>query len=122
MYRTVRLGHYLLFHSTDFISHLIATKFLLRLNHKLESLVTFSGNNFSHMDTVLFKFQPFAFQSEVCKMGEHFYLQNGLELLCRLWPCGPRPKQTHVWAQLEDSYDFQNLWLLFRKCDFIKIS
>ena len=43
------------------------------------------------MDTVLFKFQTFAFQPVVCEMGGYFWLQNGLELLCRLWPCGPRP-------------------------------
>ena len=62
----------------------------------------------------------FKFQTEVCEMGRNFWLQNGLNLLCRLWPCGPRPKQTHVWSQLEASYDFQNLWLLLRKCEFFK--
>ena len=74
------------------------------------------------MDTILFEFQTFAFNTEVCEMSGNFRLQNGLNLHCRLWPCGPGPKQTNVWSQLEAPYDFQNLWLLFKKCDFLKIS
>ena len=70
------------------------------------------------MDTVLFKVQTFAFKPEVCEMGGNFWLRNRLNVLCRLWPCSPRPKQTHVGAQLEALYDFQNLYLLFRKRDF----
>ena len=34
-------------------------------------------------NTVLLKFQNFALKPEVCQMGGHFRLQNGLNLLCR---------------------------------------
>ena len=70
------------------------------------------------MDTVSFKFQTFAFKQEVCEMGGNFWLENGLNLLCRSWPCSLRPKQAHVPSQLEASHDFSNLWLFFKKCDF----
>ena len=52
------------------------------------------------MDTMLFKFQYFVFKPEVCEMGGNFWLQNGLNLLCMLWPCAPHRKKTHVWYQL----------------------
>ena len=42
----VLLGHYFLFHFVDFISHLTATKFLVRLNHKLVNQEIFSGTFF----------------------------------------------------------------------------
>ena len=41
LHTIVFLGHLCLFHSVDFISHLITVKFLVRLDHKLVSLVTF---------------------------------------------------------------------------------
>ena len=68
----------MLFHSVDFISDLIGTKFLVRLNHKLVSFETFSGIFFFLMDTVSFKFQTFAFKPEVCEISGNFQLQNGL--------------------------------------------
>ena len=44
------------------------------------------------INTRVLKFQKFAFKPEVCKMGGSFRLQNGLNLLCRIWPSGQRSK------------------------------
>ena len=63
------LEHYFLFHSAYFISDLIATKFLMRLNHKLMISEICSGIFFFLIDTVLFKLQTFALKPKVCEMG-----------------------------------------------------
>ena len=108
-----------MFLSVDFISDLIATKFLVRLNYKLVGFVTLNFSViFFLMDTVLFKFQTFALKPEVCEMGGNFYLKNGLNLPWKLRPSGLRPKKTHVWSQLDASYDFQSMLSIFGKCDF----
>ena len=67
------------------------------------------GNRFSRINTVLLKIQNFAFKPEVCKMGGSFRLQNGLNLLCRVWPSGQHLKRHMLWSQLDALYDFQNL-------------
>ena len=36
------------------------------------------------MDTVLLKFQIFALKPEVCEIDGKLWLQNGLNLLCRV--------------------------------------
>ena len=80
---------YSVFRTLTFISlfrfyfYLIATKFLVRLNHKLMSFETYSGI-FFFVDTVLFKFETWALRPEVCEMDGNFRLQNGLNLLCRV--------------------------------------
>ena len=61
------------------------------------------------MNTVLLKFLNFAFNPEVCEMGETFWLQNGQNLLCRVCPSGQRPKRRMLWSQLAALCDFQNL-------------
>ena len=48
------------------------------------------------MNTVLLKFQNFALKLEVCEIGGNFWLQNRLNLLCRVRPSGQRPKPTHA--------------------------
>ena len=67
------------------------------------------GNIFSRIKTVLLKIQTFAFKPEVCKMGGNFRLQNGLNLLCRVWPSGQRPKRCMLRSQFDALYDFQSL-------------
>ena len=80
----VLLGHQRLFLSVDFISGLIAMNFLALSNHKLGSSETYSGF-FSHEHRVIkhFKFLP-SNRREVYKMGANSWLQNGLNLLCRI--------------------------------------
>ena len=60
----VLLGHYCLFHSVDFISHLIATNFLVRLKPHISKPSNIFANFCFLMDTVLSKFQTFAFKPE----------------------------------------------------------
>ena len=67
------------------------------------------GNIFFRITTVLLKFKNFAIKPEVCKMGGNFQLQNGLNLLCTVWPSDQRPKRCILWSQLDALYDFQNL-------------
>ena len=67
------------------------------------------GNIFSRINTVLLKFQNFAFKPEVCKIGGNFRLQNGLNLLCIVWPSGLRPKRRMLRSELDSLYGFQNL-------------
>ena len=89
-----------MFHSVDFISSLIATKFLALLNHKLMSSENVSGMIFL-MNTVLLKFQNFALKPEVFEMGETFRLQNGLNLLSSVWTSVSRPKRRMLWSQID---------------------
>ena len=67
------------------------------------------GNNVFLMNTVLFEFRIFALKPEVCEMGDNFRLQNRLNLLCRLWPGGQRPKRRMLRSQLDALYIFQSL-------------
>ena len=54
-------------------------------------------------------------------MGGHFRLQNGLNLLRRVWPSGQCPKRRMLWYQLDALYEFQNLLSVFENCDFEQI-
>ena len=67
------------------------------------------GNMFTRINTVLLKIQNFAFKPEVCKMGGNYWLQNGLNLLCRVWPSGQRPERRMLRSRLDALYEFQNL-------------
>ena len=69
------------------------------------------------MNTMLLQFWNFALKPEVCKMGGNFRLQTELNLICKVKPNGPRPKRRILWYQLDALYDFQNLYLVFGKCD-----
>ena len=67
------------------------------------------GNTVFRITTVLLKFQNCAFKPGMCKMGGNFRLQNGLNLLCRLYPSGQRPTRRMIWSQLVALCDCQNL-------------
>ena len=88
----------LLFLSVDIISDLTATKFLVHLNHEFGALGYIFGSNYFLMYIELFKFQSFALKPKVSGLGRNFYLLNGLNFLCKVWPSGLRPKRTHDWS------------------------
>ena len=64
-------GHLFLFLSVDFISGLIATKFLALLNHELLSSETFSGILFSHEYSVI-EISKFCTQTKTVRNGWKF--------------------------------------------------
>ena len=83
-------------------------------------LVEFNrGQNFKWLNYIYF--QNIALNPEVCKMGGNFWLQNGLNLFCRVWPRGQHPKWRMVWSQLDAVYDFQNLYQFSNIAIFEKI-
>ena len=53
-------------------------------------------------------------------MGGNFRLQNGLNLLCRVWPSGQRPKRRTLRSQVDVLYDFQSLQSVFGNCNFLE--
>ena len=58
------------------------------------------------MNIVLLKFQNSALKPEVFEMGGNFWLQNGLNLLCKIWPSGQRPKRRMLWSKLDALHGF----------------
>ena len=66
------------------------------------------------MNTVLLNFQ------NVCEMSANFRLQNGLNLLFRIWPSSQHPKRRMVWSQVDALYDLKTSVVSFRKMRFLE--